>query len=450
MSLRRLFAFRLKSIRLAFVAGIFATAIPACQTARTPPPENPRDYAFITYWPAPKDSKQLRLAVKDLIDVKGVVTTAGSQHVAETSPPAARDAACLQEARRRGVHIVGKVNLSEFALGVSGMNEWFGTPKSPLKRRSKLIPGGSSSGSAVAVATGLADVSIGTDTAGSIRVPAACCGVFGLKTTKGLVSLKGVAPISPHYLDTVGPLAKDIPRLVQGMDLLKPGFAGEYREAAAAEPSPRQITVGRVYVGGTNKAIDDAVDQALAASGFRVVKMGDEFTKRWLSAQSDGRSLAVADGWLSDAKYLNTPGVSFVTKAIIRLGEIEYKLNYADLLKQRLAWQRDLRKVFRQVDFLAVPTLQDVPPKLPFWGRSAVFEARVIASQNTAAVNYAGVPALAVPIPLNDKKVPVTSVQLIGPNLSEARLVNAGQLLTRPPETAVAAKVASAVSSQTN
>jgi Asp-tRNA(Asn)/Glu-tRNA(Gln) amidotransferase A subunit family amidase len=302
----------------------------------------------------------------------------------------------------------------------------------------------------VAVATGLADVSIGTDTAGSIRVPAACCGVFGLKTTKGLVSLKGVAPISPHYLDSVGPLAKDIPRLVQGMDLLKPGFAGEYREAAAAESSPRQITVGRVYVGGTNKAIDDAVDQALAAAGFRVVKMGDEFTKRWLSAQSDGRSLAVADGWLSDAKYLNTPGVSFVTKAIIRLGEIEYKLNYADLLKRRLAWQRDLRKVFRQVDFLAVPTLQGVPPKLPFWGRSAVFEARVIASQNTAAVNYAGVPALAVPIPLNDKKVPVTSVQLIGPNLSEARLVNAGRLLTRPPQTAVAAKVAPALSSQTN
>src|SRR5215204_2961758 len=153
MSIRRLSSSPFASFRFFFAAGVILTGITACQTAHTPPPENPRDYAFITYWAAPKDSKRLRLAVKDLIDVKGVVTTAGSQHVAETNPPAARDAACLAEARRRGVHIVGKVNLSEFALGVSGMNEWFGTPKSPLKRRSKLIPGGSSSGSAVAVAT---------------------------------------------------------------------------------------------------------------------------------------------------------------------------------------------------------------------------------------------------------------------------------------------------------
>jgi Asp-tRNA(Asn)/Glu-tRNA(Gln) amidotransferase A subunit family amidase len=112
--------------------------------------------------------------------------------------------------------------------GGFGINEYFGTPKSPLKVKRKLIPGGSSSGSAVAVATGMADVA----TARTPPVPSACrrtcCGVFGLKTTFGLVSLKGVAPISLTNLDTVGPMAKDIPRLARGMDMLKPGFAGKY------------------------------------------------------------------------------------------------------------------------------------------------------------------------------------------------------------------------------
>src|SRR6201997_1895854 len=149
------------------------------------------DRAFIDYWP-PKKKQQLRLAIKDNIDMKGVVTTAGSEYLAKTSQAATRDAQCLAIARERNVEIVGKTNLSEFAVAPSGINDFFGTPKSPLSKRSKLIPGGSSSGSAVAVASGLVDIAFGTDTAGSIRVPAACCGIVGLKTTFGLVSLKGV------------------------------------------------------------------------------------------------------------------------------------------------------------------------------------------------------------------------------------------------------------------
>jgi amidase len=102
----------------------------------------------------------LRLAVKNLIDVKGVVTTAGSEYLAENSPPAKSDAACLMIARMRNVQIVGKTNLSEFAVAPSGINDFFGTPGSPLSKKSKLIPGGSSSGSAVAIANGLADVAL--------------------------------------------------------------------------------------------------------------------------------------------------------------------------------------------------------------------------------------------------------------------------------------------------
>src|SRR6187399_3286697 len=164
------------------------------------------DATFITYWPPPAGSQQLKLAVKDNIDMQGVVTTAGSEYLATNRSPAARDAACLAIARQRGVHIVGKVNLSEFAVAPSGINDYFGTPANPFNGWRKLIPGGSSCGSARAVATGKADIAFGTDTAGSVRVPAACCGVVGLKTTFGLVSLAGVFPIEPEHLDTIGPM----------------------------------------------------------------------------------------------------------------------------------------------------------------------------------------------------------------------------------------------------
>src|SRR6266567_5135962 len=100
-----------------------------------------RDYAFIVYWPPPDGSNQLRLAVKDNIDMKGVVTTAGSEYLSKNSPPAARDAECLAIARQRNVQIVGKTNLSEFAVAPSGLNDYFGTPKNPFGGWRKLIPG---------------------------------------------------------------------------------------------------------------------------------------------------------------------------------------------------------------------------------------------------------------------------------------------------------------------
>src|SRR5277367_5117165 len=163
----------------------------------------------------------VRLAVKDLIDMVGEPTTAGCRAVAERAVPAASDAACLAGAREAGARIVGRTNLHELALGVTGVNQWYGTPVNPLD--SNLVPGGSSSGSAVAVATDEADVAYGSDTGGSVRIPAACCGTTGLKTTWGRVPLRGVWPLSPSF-DTVGPMARAVAGLVLGMQLLEPVF----------------------------------------------------------------------------------------------------------------------------------------------------------------------------------------------------------------------------------
>jgi amidase len=390
-----------------------------------------RDHAFIAYWPLPENSKGLRLAVKDLIDIKGVVTTAGSQYLARTSPPASTDAKCLELARERNVQIVGKTNLTEFAAAVSGANRFFGTPRNRLNSKSESIPGGSSSGSAVAVATGMADVAFGTDTGGSIRVPAACCGIYGLKTTFGLVSAKGVFPISPKHLDTVGPMARDMSHLVQGMDLLQRGFAARYEEAVAAKPLAKEIKVGRLYLDGTDPAIDKAIDDALAAKRFKVIKLSSIFKAKWEQAEKDGKAVALADIWLNEKKYADKKGVSTMTKIVIGQGERDYPDHYEDALKRKAAWQRTLRQIFQKVDFIAVPTIQNLPPKFPFFGSTLVFELLVFDMQNTLAVNFAGNPALAIPIrmPANGKTVPITSLQLVGPRLGEAKLLNAGRII---------------------
>ena len=413
------------SISMAMLVSFFTGCVPLQNhTARKSP-----DRAYIAYWPPAADDHRLRLAVKDLIDMKGVVTTAGSGFFAKKNEPAARDAKCLAIARERNVQIVGKTNLAELALGVSGINSYFGTPRNRVAGRQRIIPGGSSSGSAVAVANGSADVAFGTDTGGSIRVPAACCGIAGLKTTFGLVSLEGVHPISPKYLDTVGPMAKDVAHLVQGMDLLQRGFSGKYAGATAARPSARGIRIGRLYVDGTDPRIDRAVDDILAAKGFKVIVLDKTFKAQWERAEKDGDTVASASAWLSDGQYFGKPGVSALTKSILALGAIQYKTTYPAALKRQAQWQRTLRGVFQKVDFIALPTLKTLPPKVPFSGGSPAFEAIVLAKQGTVAVNFAGNPALAMPIPIEDKHVRVTSLQLVGPRLSEAQLLNAGRLI---------------------
>jgi len=384
--------------------------------------------AFIDYWPPDPNSKGLRLAVKDNIDMKGVVTTAGSEIFSKTHKPAEKDAPCLAIARQRNVQIVGKTNLTEFAISPSGMNEYFGTAVNPLKRN--LIPGGSSSGNAVALASGEADVAFGTDTAGSCRVPAACCGVVGLKTTYGLIPIEGVYPVEPEHLDTVGPMGKDIAHTVQGMELLQNGFGAKYAAAKAAKPTARSIRVGRLKLRGTDRKIDEAIDDALAKTGFQIVELGESLSDKFEQAKKDGNTVASAGAWISDERFQFALGVTSRTQSVIRFGQVTYTTGYRSALARRGAWQRTLSKVFEKVDLIALPTLQKTPPGIPLLNlRMGILEAEMLQLQNTVGVNFAGNPALAVPVPLHGARVPVTSLQLIGPRLAEADLLNAGRLV---------------------
>lgn len=213
------------------------------------------------------------------------------------------------------------------------------------------------------------------------------------------------------------------------MDLLEKGFAAQYAAAVRNKPSGQQIRIGRLYLTGTDPKIDKAIDDALARAHFHVVPLDQQFKAKWDAATKDGNTMAAAAAWMSDQQYASKWGVRTRTKAVILLGRLLYPGQYQRALERRAAWEHELKEVFKKVDFIALPTLQVTPLAVPWIGRIALLEVRVLNSQNTVAVNYAGDPALAVPVPVSHEHFPVTSLQLVGPRLSEAELLNAGRIV---------------------
>lgn len=348
-----------------------------------------------------------RLAVKDLIDVAGVPTTAGSRAVERTAKPAVADAPCLAGARAAGARIVGKVNLHELAMLPFGLNPWFGTPVNPLDP--DLIPGGSSSGSATAVAYDDADVALGSDTGGSVRVPSACCGTSGLKTTYGRVSLDGVWPLAPSF-DTIGPMAKTISGLALGMELLEPGFAVAGGAAT---------TVGRLRTGGDPR-IEAAVDQALHESELTVV----ELDYAPIAAAADlwapiyFAEIIAADGQLvadnPDAVGEDIAGMVGLAPAFsIEVDSIRVQLD---------AWRESVLRLFERVELLALPTLPIFPPRLDAITPDTLLPLAIEITSHVTPFNAAGTPCTAQPVKTEGSAIPA-SLQLVGPHDGEELLL---------------------------
>lgn len=343
----------------------------------------------------------VRLAVKDCIDVEGVVTTAGSPAVAATADPALTDALCLAGARAAGARIVGKTNLHELCFGATGVNPHYGTPVNPLDPR--RVPGGSSSGSAVAVATGQADIAFGTDTAGSVRNPAACCGVAGLKTTFGSVSVVGVRPLAPS-LDTVGVLARSVVDLAAGATLLD--------ERLTAGDLLASTTVGRFRLPGVDPTIDAAVDSALLEAGLVVEEIelpGWDAAHEAALTVLFGEALIVNDDiWRLHHAQLGDDLVERFTFA--------QAVGPAELGEARaaaVAWREELAEVLGRVGVIALPTMASYPGRLGEHG--------IAPNRACAAVSLSGHPAVAFPVP-SGGLLPA-SLQLVAPDHHEPRLL---------------------------
>jgi amidase len=213
------------------------------------------------------------------------------------------------------------------------------------------------------------------------------------------------------------------------MDLLQSGFAQRYASAVASKPTGKGIRVGRLKLKNTYPRIDEAVDDALTKAGFIVVPLGDDFRKKWEQATLDGDNVAATGAWLNDAKFQFRIGVTNRAKSVIRVGQISHKSSYLTALARRGEWQKAVQNVLKQVDFIAVPTMKSTPSAVPPNFGYGVLEAVMLKLQNTVAVNLAGNPALAVPVPMRGAMVPVASLQLIGPPRSEAELLNAGRIV---------------------
>jgi amidase len=347
-----------------------------------------------------------RVAVKDIIDIAGVPTTAGCRAVASTAQAAECDAACLAGCRAADARLVGKANLHELAMLNLGTNPWFGTPVNPLDPA--LIPGGSSSGSAVAVATGEADVAFGSDTGGSVRVPAACCGVFGLKTTHGRISLEGVWPLAPS-LDTIGPIATSIAGLTLGMNLLEPGFA--IAPSAAGR-------IGRVRTSGLPE-IEAAVDQALRAAELDVVELS---LPGWDLGAFAFTAIYFSEMWDADHELVeqHRDGVGDDIVATVGMADM-FRPQLAEALVQRDQWHANLAEIFEQVELLALPSLPIFPPRLDELQGDPT-PTIIELGKHTSLFNVAGTPCLAQPIPVAGNRLPA-SLQLVGPWNSESVLL---------------------------
>lgn len=354
-----------------------------------------------------------RVAVKDLIDVAGTPTTAGCAVLARIAQPAVVDAPCLAGLRAAGAAIVGKANLHELACGGTGVNPHFGTPANPFD--ATRIPGGSSSGNAVALAAGEVDVAIGTDTAGSIRTPSACCGTVGLKPTFGRVPVAGVWPLAPS-LDTVGPMARDVEGVIAGMALLDPSFD------AAGEPSP---VIGRVRLPDVDPAVDAAVDDLLARAEVEVV---DVRLPGWGAAVDAGWAVMFHEVWHADrALYeLDAGALGADVRERLEEGRAVPAGRYEAALAHRTAWRAELATAFGRTPVLAWPTIAMFPTRID--------EPAPNTRRTNIVVNLAGHPSLALPAPTGGPFP--ASVQLCGPDRSEALLCATGLHLEAAARTA--------------
>jgi amidase len=349
----------------------------------------------------------IRLAVKDCIDVAGTVTTAGSPVVAEGAEPAMVDAACLAGFRSHGARIVGKTNLHELCFGSTGVNPHYGTPRNPIDPR--RIPGGSSSGSAVAVAVGAADVALGTDTAGSVRNPAAACGVVGLKPTFGVVPVAGVRPLAPS-LDTVGVLARTVHDVSVGATMLDPRLTEGLLAPAA--------TAARLRFPDTDPTIDAAIESALIDAGivFEEVEVPS-----WGAAHDAARTILFGEALVvNDDLWRHHPdrlGPDLVERFTFAQAIGPAELGEARAL--RGSWRLTLSELFGTYGVLVLPAMTAYPARV---GAHATGP-----NPAAAAVNLAGVPALVLPVP-SGGLLPA-SLQILAPDHHEPRLLATAALI---------------------
>jgi aspartyl-tRNA(Asn)/glutamyl-tRNA(Gln) amidotransferase subunit A len=381
----------------------------------------------------------LPVSIKDLFDVAGEVTLAGSTAL-DDRPPAERDAPIVARLRAAGAVIIGRTNMTEFAFSGVGINPHYGTPGNPYDRQ--RVPGGSSAGAPVSVADGCAVVAIGTDTGGSVRIPAALCGVVGLKPTAKRISRAGATPLSTT-LDSIGPLANSVACCAIA-DAVMAGDEPVAPEAASVEGL--RLGVPRTFV------LDDLAPEvasafaeactALARAGARIVDLPLNELGEY-PALSDRGLLVNSEAFAWHEELLNRRGNEYDprVRSRIEFGRDVSAAAYIRLCAARADFIARVAARTAEFDALLMPTVAiTAPPIAAFADDRDYFRLNGLILRNTSVINF--LDRCAITLPIQPMGTAPVGLMVVGEHGADRRLL----AIARGIETLLAAPHGSAPS----
>lgn len=351
----------------------------------------------------------LPVTVKDLFDVAGQVTTAGST-VLHDAPAATRDSAAVARLRAAGATLIGRTNMTEFAFSGVGTNPHFGTPTNPADARVARIPGGSSSGGAVSVAAGAAFIGLGSDTGGSIRIPAALCGVVGFKNTARLTPLEGALPLSTT-LDTVCAMTRSVRDAIVAHEIL----AARTVTRCPMPLAGYRLAVARTtMLDGLDTTVARAFERSLASlrrAGARIEEIDLNEVRNLGTIQSTGGFTAAESyAWHKDLLARRGGGYDPRVRSRIERGAGMKAHEYVALMRDRQDWMRRIDTALRGFDAVLSPTSPLVAPPIatlaPAEGSDAAqdevrdaefFRVNALLLRNASVVNMLDGCAISVP-----------------------------------------------------
>lgn len=372
----------------------------------------------------------MTIAIKDNIDTAGVETTAGSLHFKGRVPT--RDAPVIERLRRAGAVVVSKVTMHELAFGIRSYNPVIGQARNPYDLA--RVPGGSSGGSGIAVATGMAAGALGTDTGGSVRIPAAMTGIAGLRPTHGRVPNTGSFPVSAQH-DTIGPMAASVADCARIFAVIA-GFDAE-DPVSVKEPLPnflptladgiRGVRIGiptNHYLEGVAADIYrayEAVLQVFERLGAELVHLPVEGAE---TAHAHATVMIYSDACALHAKRMaEAEKWGQMTLERLRTGLQFTGTDYARAMRARESWRRTLRRIFGAIDILASPTALADPPLID--DGQSLLKTTTAYTQTTYAGAFGGLPGLSIPCGVSSRGLPI-GLQLEAAPWQEPLLLRAG------------------------
>jgi aspartyl-tRNA(Asn)/glutamyl-tRNA(Gln) amidotransferase subunit A len=360
------------------------------------------------------------VSIKDLFDVAGEVTRAGSRVLAEEGHVASADAPVVARLRAAGAVIVAKTNMSEFAFSGVGTNPHFGTPGNPFDRA--RVPGGSTSGGAVAVADGLCEIAIGTDTGGSTRIPAALCGIVGWKPSKQRIPTDGAFPLS-FTLDSIGPMARSVAECAAADAVM----AGE--PLSMLEPAPLSGLRLGILQGMPFDGIDETVSAAFAAAVGKLGRAGARLSDENIALIDDMIAVNAKGGFAPAEAYaihrerlkMRGAGIDPNIRSRIERGASMMAADYIDMARSRGRLVRAMDARLAPLDALLLPTTPIVAPRIADVATPETFgRNNAMLLRNSAMINFFDLCAISLPMPRASGLA--TGLMLVGRNGGDRRL----------------------------